>query len=139
MTKNIIQNTLPLIAWKPEYDLGVHIVDEHHRGILAAINTLHYEIQRQRGENALMPVFRVMQEYTRIHFEVEQEFFEKFNFPGTTAHKTLHSELMTMLSSVAEKSMIDNDPNQFMDFLKKWWIDHIRTKDREFRDYLLGE
>ena len=41
--KHVIQNNLPLIVWRPEYELGIHIVDEHHRGILTATNSLYYE------------------------------------------------------------------------------------------------
>jgi hemerythrin len=56
-----------------------------------------------------------------------------------TSHCALHSELVDTLSKTGEKSVLSHDPCQFMDFLKKWWIDHIRNKDREFRDYALGE
>ena len=137
--KKVVQNNLPLIIWKPEYNLGVHIVDEHHRGIMAAINALHYEMQRQQGESILTSIFKMMEEYTHIHFKIEEAFFEKFIFPDAVPHCALHSELMETLSNVGEQCMLNNDPCQLMDFLKKWWIDHIRTKDREFRDYLLGE
>jgi len=137
--KEVIQNTMSLIVWKHEYDLGIHIVDEHHRGIVSAINSLNYELQRQQGENVLVPIFKIMQEYTHIHFKVEEGFFEKFNFPDAVSHRALHDELLDTLSKVGERCMLNHDPQQFMDFLKKWWIDHIRTKDREFRDYALGE
>ena len=137
--KNEIKNTLPLIAWQPEFNLGIHIVDEHHRGILAAVNTLNYEIERQQGEDALAPIFKIMQEYTHTHFKIEEEFFEKFDFPDTTSHRALHNELVDTLLKAGEKSLLNHDPSQLMDFLQKWWIDHIRNKDRKFRDHLLGE
>ena len=138
-TKNAIQNTLPLIAWEPEYNLGIHIVDEHHKGILTVINSLNHEIQRQQGEGMIVPIFKVMQEYTHIHFKIEEEFLEKFGFPDLVTHRALHSELMDKLSKVGEESVSKHAPHQFMDFLKEWWIDHICNKDQAFRYYLLGE
>jgi len=137
--KNITENILPLIAWKPEFDLGIHIVDEQHRGILAIINTLHYEMQREQVDNVLVPVYIIIKEFTHIHFKVEEEFFDKFDYPDKASHCALHAELMGALYRIGEKSLINNDPNHFLDFLKNWWIHHICVKDREFRNYLLGE
>jgi hemerythrin len=138
-TKHVIRNTLPLIVWKPEYNLGVHIVDEHHRGILAAINSLYCEMQQKKCDSILVPVFRIMYEFARIHFKIEEEFFDKLDFPDAVSHRALHNELMETLSEVGSKSILNRDPHQFMNFQKKWWIDHICDKDRLFRNYLLGK
>ena len=137
--KNVILNKPPFIVWELGYSLGIHIVDEHHRGILAAINSFNYEIQRQQGDSVLEPIFNIVREYTRTHFKIEEEFFEKFNFPDTASHRELHNDMMDMLSRAGVQSALSHDPEQLMEFLKKWWIDHICTKDREFRDFLLGE
>jgi len=137
--KNVIQNILPLIVWKPEYNLGIHIVDEHHRGILAAINSLYCEMQQKKGVRVLVPIFKIMYEFAQIHFEIEEDCFEKFNYPEAVSHRALHNELMGTLSKVGEKSILSKDPYQLMDFQKKWWIDHICGVDRVFRDYLLDK
>ena len=72
-----------------------------------------------------------------IAAEREEEFLEKYDFPDLVSHRVLYKELMDALSKVGEKSIMERDPYQFMDFLKKWWVDHIGNKDRVFRDYLL--
>jgi len=41
-----------------------------------------------------------------------------------------------MLANVGKKSLWDHSPQEFLDFLKNWWIDHICKKDTIFRDYL---
>jgi len=135
--KNVIKNNLPLIIWKPEYDLGIHIIDEQHRGIVTVINCLFYEMQKKQGEGVLMPIFKIINEYSRIHFKIEEEFLEKFDFPDAIPHRALHDELIDKTSNVGKKSILNQDPYQFMDFLKIWWVDHICGKDRSFRDYLL--
>ena len=134
---NIIQNTLPLIAWKPGYDLRIYILDEQHRGIVAAINSLYYGMQTKQSGDMLIPIFKIMHEYAHIHFKTEEEFHEKFDFPNAISHRALHRELTGALSKIGEESITHHDPHELMDFLKKWWIDHIRDKDRVFRDYLL--
>jgi len=137
--KNVIQNNLPLIVWKHEYDLGIYKIDEHHRGIVSAINSLHYEMQQQQGGSAIAPVFKIMHEYTHIHFKAEETFFDKFDFPDAVSQRGLHRELLYTLSGFAGKSMSRRDPYRFMAFLREWWLNHICSKDRELRDYLLAQ
>ena len=59
-----------LIVWQPSYDLGIPIIDEQHRGIVTTINSLCYAIQNKHGVEMLKPVIGMVNEYTRIHFEV---------------------------------------------------------------------
>ena len=128
-----------LIIWQPEYNLGIPIVDEQHRGIVSIINSLYYGIQNKHcnRENVLMPVINMIFDYTRIHFSTEESFLEMLNFPYVKQHHELHCELIDTLSKVSKKSLLDDEPYQFIEFLKKWFIDHICDKDRKYRDYLL--
>ena len=126
-----------LIVWKPEYDLGIRIIDEQHRGIVTTINSLYYGMQNNHTGNMLSPIIGMIYDYTRIHFEIEETFLEVCGFPKADNHRALHSELMGELSKTGKESISHRDPYQFMAFLKKWWIHHICDKDRLFRDYLL--
>jgi hemerythrin len=124
------------IIWKPEYDLGIHIVDEQHRGIVTIINSLYYGMQNKHGDNILMPINGMMNEYTRIHFETEEEFLKKCSYPELEEHKEFHRELTNKLARIGKESLHNHDPKEFIDFLKEWWINHIRVKDRAFLNYL---
>ena len=126
-----------LIEWKPQYNLGIPVVDEQHRAIVATMNSLHFGIQHNQGEKMLQPVISMVNEYTRIHFEMEEHFFRACDFPDLEAHQKMHVELKRMVSTIGEKSLEDKNPLEFLDFLKKWWIDHICQKDRMFKEFLL--
>ena len=123
-----------LIVWKPEYDLGISIVDEQHRGIVSTINSLYYGMQNKHGDDVLIPTVHMIYEYTRIHFHTEEELFRKCLFSGLQAHIELHDELTNALLKVGNKSLWERDPEEFMKFLKTWWIEHICDKDREVLD-----
>jgi hemerythrin len=123
--------------WKPEYNLGIPIVDEQHRGVVATINSLYYGMQNKHADTMLRPVIEMINNYTTIHFETEEDFLKKCGYPDLEQHLELHNELKKKLSSVGKKSIWEQDPSQFMEFLKTWWIDHICKKDWLFRDYLL--
>jgi hemerythrin len=125
-----------LIVWKPEYDLGIPIIDEQHRGIVTIINSLFYSMQNKHGEDMLMPVYGMINDYTHIHFKTEEDFLEKCDYPALKEHKEFHRELIDKLNKVGKDSLRQRDPKEFFAFLKEWWINHICNKDRAFLDYL---
>ena len=136
-TRHGLLNHNVLIVWKPEYELGIRIIDEHHRGIVTTINSLYYGMQNNHGGSMLTPITGMVYDYTRVHFDIEEHFLDVCGFPDANNHHLLHEELMGKLSKVGKESISHRDPYQFMEFLKKWWIYHICEKDRLFRDYLL--
>jgi len=126
------------IVWKPEYDLGIPIIDEQHKGIVSTINSLFYAMQCKHGEHVLKSVINMVTEYTHIHFDVEEDLLNKAEFSDFKKHKEWHNELKRALANVGPKSLWDHSPKEFLEFLKNWWIDHICEKDRIFRDYYLA-
>ena len=135
-THNTLLTHNVFIVWKPEYNLGVQIIDEQHRGIVTTINSLYYGMQNNYFKEMLVPIIDMIHDYTHIHFRIEEDFMQKCHFPGADSHHRLHAELAAKLNQVGRKSMLDKDPYQFLDFLKKWWINHICNEDLMFRDYL---
>ena len=124
------------VVWKPEYNLGIPIIDEQHRGIVSSINSLYFGMQNKHGESMLAPIIGMVREYTRIHFDIEEDYQRKCEYPMAGHHRELHNELTKTLSAIGKDSISHRDPYEFMDFLKKWWVNHICHKDREFLDYL---
>ena len=124
------------IVWTPEYNIGLSIIDEQHRGIVSILNSLHYGMQNDFAQEMLVPTIRKIHEYARIHFHVEERLFEKYKFPKAKTHHELHKKLASNVKEIGRKCILERDPLHFMEFLKFWWIDHICNDDLQFRDYL---
>jgi len=135
---SILLNHRLFIIWKEEYNLGIHIIDEHHRGIVSTINSLHFGMQNNYIKDTLVPIIDMMHDYTRIHFQIEESFLEKIDYPDAKRHHDLHRELTFRLNETGRHSILDKDPYKFLDFLKNWWIEHICTEDLHFRNYILS-
>jgi hemerythrin len=127
-----------LIVWNPEYDLGIPIIDEQHRGIVSTINSLYFGMQNSYGKNMLSPIVDMMHDYTRIHFQIEESFLEKIDFPNAKKHHELHRELSYQLTDAGKSSMMDKDPYKFLVFLKNWWLIHIGNEDLIYRNYIIS-
>ena len=127
------------IVWKPEYNMGIPILDEHHRGIVTIINSLHFGMQNNYIKDMLNPIIEMMHDYVRIHFQVEEDFHKQADYPNAKKHHELHLELTSMLTKLGKSSLLDKDSHKFMDFLKKWWISHICNEDMLFRDHIFKD
>ena len=125
-----------LFVWTPECELGIPIIDEQHRGIITTINSLYYAVYHNLGEHMIMPVVGMVNEYTRIHFEVEEKFLAEYKYPDLASHRDLHYKLVQRMSDTGRESMLHHDPYPFLDFLKDWWRNHIGVEDRKFRVYI---
>ncbi len=137
-THRLLLNHSVFIIWDDKYNLGVSILDEQHRGIVTMINSLHFGIRHRYIENTFAPIVQMMSDYTRIHFEIEEAYLEMLDFSHAKRHHDLHHELMEQLLHTGKKSLYNKDPQDFLEFLKGWWISHICKEDLLFRDYLLG-
>ncbi|MCL2128673.1 MAG: hemerythrin family protein [Treponema sp.] len=138
-TSRLILEHNVFIVWKPEYNLGIPILDEHHRGIVSIINSLHFGMQNNYVNDILSPIIDMMDDYTQIHFHTEENFLEQTNFPDAKKHIELHHELSKTLKKLGRESMLGKNSRDFMNFLKQWWIDHICKEDLQFRNYLFNK
>jgi len=123
------------IVWKPEYDLGIPIIDEQHRGIVTIINSLYYGTQSSYIKNILSPTIDMLRSYANIHFQTEEHFLDTIAYPGAASHRLLHQEYTSKLAGIERGISVDKDPSQLMGFLKKWWLGHICEEDTLFKNF----
>ena len=131
-----MQDNSVFIVWKSEYNIGIPIIDEQHRGIVSIINTLHYAIRNDYVHRMLVPIIDMLHSYTKTHFHIEEAIFAHSDFPEVSAHKALHKELSSKLTTVGLHSMMEKDAYKLMEFLKSWWIEHICEIDIRYRAYI---
>ena len=125
------------IVWKPEYNLGIPIIDEHHRGIVSTINSLHFSMQNKQVRDIFTSISDMIFDYTKIHFRTEESFHSMVDFSGAKDHHELHEHLISELSKLGRHGNVNKNPDEFLSFLKNWWIGHICFEDLKFRDYLI--
>jgi len=127
------------ITWTKDYDLGIPIIDEQHRGVVTAINSLFYYMQYERGMEALNPTLRILDEYRLLHFETEEEIMKQYNYSDFDTHVILHRQFDKNMDYVMRESMALSDPQAVLSFLKKWWLSHINNEDRKYSTYIVSK
>jgi hemerythrin-like metal-binding protein len=125
------------IKWHERNETGIEIIDEQHKGIVSIINTFYYLMGLGTyGSMLYSCISDTMKNYSRIHFITEEGLLEASGYEHIEKHKKLHKNLLLEIERIEYDVIKNNDPKPLLDFLKKWWIEHINEKDQLYAPHL---
>ena len=128
------------LEWKAAYSVGVPLLDEHHKGLIALINRLSGE---PPNSDLMGWIFAELEAYTKDHFAAEEAMLKRAGYPGLKAHRGEHAAFERWLSAVrqtyavgvASPGMLSETVNAF---LRDWLVRHILGSDMAYKDTLSG-
>jgi len=130
-------NRAPLITWSPTFELGIPMLDEHHRGIVSLINALDFAIQREENADFFVQIiFNMTDCYAKLHFSAEEALMQAAGYPEVKTHKIQHADMVKQSFSAATQSMRLRDPHIYLRFLHDWWLDHIKNCDLPYGPFV---
>ena len=122
------------IVWCDSYKIGNDEIDSQHRHLFELITHL-----TTAGDNAAIKL-RIMQLYqhTRQHFQAEEAFMRKINFPDCKAHTQAHNNLLARLNTLSHNIAQGTATAQDIETLMHdWALRHVLHNDAEFVKYSL--
>jgi hemerythrin len=130
---------MPLIEWSDEYSVGLDMFDNEHKKLVTIINDLHDSFERGIDRSVAERALDGLVEYTILHFQHEELYFEDWNYPDKAAHRIAHQELRaqvleyraTMLSKGGIEMALE-----LIVFLRYWLLGHILSEDKKFCHFL---
>jgi hemerythrin-like metal-binding protein len=130
---------LEIAQWRTEYETGYILIDNQHQSLFHAINALNSAMLIGRGEELLERTLESLKIYTTIHFETEEEFMFKNNYPGYLEHKAKHKLLRQQVEEFSKQIKIQNTSQITINvshFLTDWLIHHIKDEDKKMIAFL---
>ena len=129
------------IIWQEKNNTGIALIDEQHRGIVSIINSLYFLTTKGMCNDTLCSfVSDTMKDYSRIHFITEERFLQEAGYPGLEEHIEIHKRLARETERMEQEALREKDIKPFLNFLKKWWLQHINEEDMLYvpwlREYL---
>ena len=142
-----------ILTWRDEWTLGINTLDDDHRKIV----DLLLEVARRFREDAeclkepreardvagdngetLYTALGRFGDFTRQHFQREEEFIRTIDYPGLSDHYSEHlllmAELTNMVRELQERGAAHLG-SEDLETLKQWVVAHILGADRKFADY----
>lgn len=126
-------NETLFIQWHERNETGIALIDEQHKGIVSIINSFYYLMGKGAGNRILYScVSETLKNYSRIHFITEERLLEIAGYADLPAHKELHKKLSVEIDRIEYAAIQENDAEPLLEFLKKWWLEHINEQDMHY-------
>jgi hemerythrin-like metal-binding protein len=124
------------IVWSDDYSVGIQSIDEEHRGLILLINRFGDALFVSKSKKEVAKAFEQLLDYTVNHFRNEEELMEKYNYPEIKQHIQDHHRLtQEVLELNKDKQYVF--PDNIIEFLKSWLINHILEVDRRLGEFLV--
>lgn len=128
-----------LIEWQEEYSTKIKIIDDQHRGVISAINTLFFFKQEGQPIDVLRPALITVDQFTRNHFMTEENILLHTQYPKLKEHVNLHRIMLLKMEEIATEEECCTNADHVFSFFNEWWIDHVSVQDKKFVDWVLKE
>lgn len=127
-------STGTLVPWTSALATGVKIVDQQHKVLVGMVNKLYVGMKSGQGQGVLKKLLEDLATYTVQHFDMEERYFDQFNYAETAAHKKAHTELKSQVMDFIGKvnSGTANISMDLMNFLRDWLVNHICKTDKRY-------
>ena len=132
-----------MFVWKKEFELGIKSIDTQHQELLKIGNKIYILLESHDESNdffnEIYKVIHELKEYTVYHFDTEEKYFLKYDYPEFESHKKEHDDFIAYLDAVDYDSIDENQGEFLKNLLSKifnWVFNHIVTTDYMYVDYL---
>lgn len=131
-------STTKLVQWTKKLETGIQMVDDQHKSLCSLINGLHSAMLNRDSNAAMLKLIRSLKEYTVLHFNTEEQYFEHSAYPHIKEHKVLHRKFEGKIQDFenAFNSGTATVSMDLLNFLKDWLINHIEGTDHGYVKYV---
>ncbi|MFH1853584.1 MAG: bacteriohemerythrin [Candidatus Neomarinimicrobiota bacterium] len=130
----------PIISWDDEWNINVAEIDADHKKLVSMIQHLFGALITNQGAEHIQNIFFELIDYTRYHFNREEEIYNKHGFPELEEHKIQHRQLIQQVLDVSKKIIAEGKTadlsDELFEFLKSWLVNHILEEDLKFKAFL---
>ncbi|MCB1776795.1 MAG: hemerythrin family protein [Candidatus Competibacteraceae bacterium] len=129
------------IEWSSALSMGIEEIDAQHKVLVDLLNEVHEAIQQRHGMEVIDKIIERLDEYTRIHFAVEESLMRILHYPEYESHKEEHDQLIEQLNRFRVKLREGKSSISFelAHFLKLWLTKHIMESDMRYSPYFLEQ
>lgn len=126
------------VAWKDDLSVGIETIDDDHKKLLTLINNLQTAVFYPTGEAFERQALKELVDYTRYHFEREEQMMKENDYPDYEAHKRQHEAMIAKVSGFMAAYDKDREGTveELTVFLKDWLLKHIAGTDQQYSGHL---
>lgn len=126
--------------WTDQYNTGILTIDMQHKELFRRIDNLALAVYDGEGKPALKTLLEFLDSYVTEHFQTEEGYMKKNNYPVFEKHLEKHHTFRKLLSDV-EQEFNNRGGDTYLAIrvekeIRKWWENHILQTDMEYVPYM---
>lgn len=124
------------IRFNESYLTGLTEIDEQHRNLVHAVNSLNGAFRIGQPASVLRDKFDEVISLAATHFESEGALMAQYGYPEQRQHELEHAKLVD--EAMRMRSRLDEGGELMaLQSLKDWLLDHIANSDKALVQFLL--
>ena len=129
-----------IIPWDDSLNTGIPWIDEQHKQMLKHIETMLNALMKKKCSNTINHLILFLNEYVHSHFNAEQNFMLRYNYPNYLIHTMQHKEFFNKFKQMEEKYAQQGASRDLALEIEKelweWYKTHICKMDKNFSTFL---
>ncbi|MCC7168465.1 MAG: hypothetical protein IT565_12940 [Rhodospirillales bacterium] len=137
--ETLADNGEPLIAWRPEFSVGIEQIDQQHRFLIKLLNDFFVGLDGPAALTDHHQRLKTLLAETERHFRSEEHYFSHLASEEAERHRLAHDQLLKeLMLAIKDRDSFDiHDLKALLaGYLRYWLIDHIVNIDAKLRDFL---
>lgn len=113
--------------------LGQKVIDDEHCQLCDLFNAL------LAGSGDLGGTILHLDEYSRLHFTVEEEFMRVYGWPSLDEHRRQHREFGEQVMALRRMQLPADGmvPRTVLAWVRNWLVEHIDVEDRAAAAFMI--
>ena len=129
---------MSLTEWDNRYELGIQMIDEHHKKLVELMNNTYNLILYSTKKDEMQTILTELLKFTHYHFDAEVQIMIESEYAGLKTHVSEHNIFKKQLDEMMQNYLsgaphVDTD---IVIFLWDWLQKHILKYDKKLAAYL---
>ena len=126
--------------WTDELSVGVEEIDNQHKDLILLDHKLFDIVNRKESLQQVGMAIDFLREYIIEHFQMEERYMEKYDYPDREKHKGKHQEFINDFKTY-ENIYYENivEPHMVLELkilINNWLVKHIAKTDKDMGMFL---
>ena len=119
--------------WDSSLESGYEKVDNQHRQLVAAVNSLMEASAGGKGDKAVLDTLEFLTGYAVKHFADEEKLQLQFDYPDYKNHKYIHDNFKITVGELVQRVGKEGPTveviNEVSSIIGSWLLNHIKGDD----------
>lgn len=127
------------MAWNESLSVGVDQIDEQHKELFKRVDQLFEAGKNQKAKEYIGELLDFLDVYTKKHFQEEEQYMQRIQYPEYNMQKRMHTEFIEKLSAL-KKDYAESGANILVilnanQMMLDWLTKHISIYDKKIGEF----